>query len=92
MVIYQLIPFCCRTLGNFAGIMAERKNIHHSISSGLDSHDLVELEAAIAAAKMYAERSRCGTTRNVVSDHHHICSCLKRLWFHYMEKYEVPSC
>ena len=48
----------CRTLGNFAGILSERKNIHHSISSSLDSNDLVELEAAIAAAKQYAAQSK----------------------------------
>ena len=47
-----------RTLGNFAGILSERKNIHHSISSSLDSNDLVELEAAIAAAKQYAAQSK----------------------------------
>ncbi len=48
----------CRTLGSFAGILADKKNVHHSISGGLDSHDLVEQEAAISAAVQYAAQSK----------------------------------
>ncbi|XP_071963479.1 integrator complex subunit 7-like [Antedon mediterranea] len=47
-----------RVLGGIAPIIAERKNVHHSIRSGLDSHDKVELEAAIFAANRFAEQSK----------------------------------
>jgi len=49
----------CRTLGSIACIIAERKNVHHSIISSLDSHDNVELEAAIYAASLFAAKSKC---------------------------------
>jgi len=39
-------------------IIAERKNVHHSIISSLDSNDNVELEAAIYAASLFAAKSK----------------------------------
>ncbi|XP_064622387.1 integrator complex subunit 7-like [Lineus longissimus] len=51
-----------RTLGSMACIIPERKNVHHSIMSGLDSHDSVELEAAIVAAKRFAAQSKTFAT------------------------------
>ena len=47
-----------RTLGSTAHVISERKNIHHSIINGLDSHDAVELEAAISAAADFAAVSK----------------------------------
>ncbi|EEC00174.1 integrator complex subunit, putative [Ixodes scapularis] len=41
-----------------AEIVAERKNLHHSIRSSLDSHDAVELDAAIFAAARFAAESK----------------------------------
>ncbi|KAI8497841.1 Integrator complex subunit 7 [Branchiostoma belcheri] len=38
--------------------LSERKNTHHSIRTSLDSHDEVELEAAIFAASCFAAQSR----------------------------------
>lgn len=46
-----------RTLGSVACIISDRKNVHHSILNSLDSHDRVELEAAISAASAFASRS-----------------------------------
>jgi len=48
----------CRTLGSIVCIIAERKNVHHSIINSLDSHDSVELEAAISAASLFAAKSK----------------------------------
>jgi len=48
----------CRTLGSIVCIIAERKNVHHSIINSLDSHDSVELEAAICAASLFAAKSK----------------------------------
>ena len=39
-------------------IISERKSVHHSIRDSLDSHDAVELEAAIYAASKFAAQSR----------------------------------
>ena len=39
-------------------IISERKNIHHSIVVSLDSHDAVEVDAAIYAAEQFSEQSR----------------------------------
>lgn len=39
-------------------IISERKSVHHSIRDGLDSHDAVELDAAIYAASTFAAQSR----------------------------------
>ncbi|XP_060588838.1 integrator complex subunit 7-like isoform X2 [Ruditapes philippinarum] len=47
-----------RTLGNISLIIAERKNIHHSITVSLDSNDAVEVKAAIFAAQKFSEQSR----------------------------------
>lgn len=51
-----------RTLGSIACIVAEKKNVHHSIINSLDSHDKVELEAAITAASSFVARSRSFTS------------------------------
>jgi hypothetical protein len=47
-----------RTLGSVAGIIPERQQVHHSIRRSLDSHDSVEVEAAIYAAKQFAAQSK----------------------------------
>ncbi|XP_048259682.1 integrator complex subunit 7-like [Haliotis rufescens] len=47
-----------RTLGSIAGIISERKNVHHSIKQSLDSHDMVEVEAAMFAADRFAKESK----------------------------------
>ncbi|XP_066599830.1 integrator complex subunit 7 [Prorops nasuta] len=47
-----------RTLGSVAGIIPERQQVHHSIRKSLDSHDSVEVEAAIYAARMFAAQSK----------------------------------
>ncbi|XP_008551700.1 integrator complex subunit 7 [Microplitis demolitor] len=47
-----------RTLGSAAGIIPERQQVHHSIRKSLDSHDSVEVEAAIYAARMFAAQSK----------------------------------
>ena len=39
-------------------IISDRKSVHHSIRDSLDSHDAVELEAAIYAASKFAAQSR----------------------------------
>ena len=45
-------------LGSCACVMAERKNVHHSILTALDSHDDVELKAAVNAASNFAAQSK----------------------------------
>ncbi|KAL9954770.1 hypothetical protein ACROYT_G042345 [Oculina patagonica] len=47
-----------RVLGSIACIVSERKNVHHSIRSSLESHDQVELEAAIFATDRLCAQSR----------------------------------
>ncbi len=47
-----------RTLGAIAVIIPERKQVHHNIRNALDSHDTVELHAAIFAAGRFAARSK----------------------------------
>ncbi|XP_075234505.1 integrator complex subunit 7-like [Lycorma delicatula] len=47
-----------RTLGSMAGIIPERQHVHHSIRRSLDSHDSVEVEAAIQAAMQFAAQSK----------------------------------
>ncbi|XP_058793913.1 integrator complex subunit 7 [Phymastichus coffea] len=47
-----------RTLGSVARIIPERKHVHHSIRKSLDCHDLVQVEAAIYAAQMFAAQSK----------------------------------
>lgn len=45
-------------LGSLASIIPERKNAHHSIRQSLDSHDNVEVEAAIFAAASFSAQSK----------------------------------
>ncbi|XP_059168675.1 integrator complex subunit 7-like [Physella acuta] len=47
-----------RTLGSVASIISEKKNVHHSIILCLDSHNAVEVEAAIFAAEKFSEKSK----------------------------------
>ena len=47
-----------RTLGSVAGIIPERQQVHHSIRRSLESHDTVEVEAAIYAANQFASQSK----------------------------------
>uniref|UniRef100_T1J6J8 Integrator complex subunit 7 n=1 Tax=Strigamia maritima TaxID=126957 RepID=T1J6J8_STRMM len=47
-----------RTLGSIAVIIPEWKNVHHSIRVSLDSHDKVELEAAIFSVGKFAAQSK----------------------------------
>ncbi|XP_050311568.1 integrator complex subunit 7 [Anthonomus grandis grandis] len=47
-----------RTFGAVASIIPERQQIHHSIRGSLDSHDNVEVEAAIYAAMNFAAQSK----------------------------------
>ncbi|XP_067029171.1 integrator complex subunit 7-like isoform X1 [Acropora muricata] len=47
-----------RFLGSIACLVSERKNVHHSIRSSLESHDEVELEAAIFATDKLCSHSR----------------------------------
>lgn len=47
-----------RTLGNIASVIAEKKSIHHSIRNSLDSHDAVEMKAAIYATAKFAAQSK----------------------------------
>lgn len=47
-----------RALGSLSGLIPERKAVHHSIRVALDSHDRVEVSAAIYAASCFAERSK----------------------------------
>nr|XP_061806641.1 integrator complex subunit 7-like isoform X4 [Nerophis lumbriciformis] len=45
-------------LGSLASIIPERKNAHHNIRQSLDSHDNVEVEAAIFAAASFSAQSK----------------------------------
>ncbi|XP_028676160.1 integrator complex subunit 7 [Erpetoichthys calabaricus] len=47
-----------RIVGSMASIIPERKNAHHSIRQSLDSHDNVEIEAAIFAAASFSAQSK----------------------------------
>jgi len=47
-----------RTLGSLSALIPERKPVHHSIRVALDSHDRVEVSAAIYAAACFAKRSK----------------------------------
>ncbi|GFY39151.1 integrator complex subunit 7 [Trichonephila inaurata madagascariensis] len=51
-----------RTLGNIASVISERKSIHHSIRNSLDSHDAVEMKAAICATGKFAAQSKSFAT------------------------------
>lgn len=46
-----------RVYGAIASIVAERKNVHHSIHRGLDSNDQVEVEGAIFAVSSLCQYS-----------------------------------
>ncbi|XP_055586604.1 integrator complex subunit 7 [Uranotaenia lowii] len=48
-----------RTLGAVACVIAEKQQIHHAIRNALDSHDTVEVEAAIYASVQFAAQSKC---------------------------------
>lgn len=50
--------FLIRMLGSLASIIPERKNAHHSIRQSLDSHDNMEVEAAIFAAASFSAQSK----------------------------------
>lgn len=47
-----------RMLGSMASIIPDQKNAHHSIRQSLDSHDNVEVEAAIFAASHFSAQSK----------------------------------
>lgn len=47
-----------RVLGSIALLISERKNVHHSIRMSLDSHDHVEVDAAIFATRQFCAKSR----------------------------------
>ncbi|OWF54349.1 integrator complex subunit 7-like isoform X2 [Mizuhopecten yessoensis] len=46
-----------RTLGSMASVIPERKTVHHTIVTGLDSNDRLEVDAAVFAAKRFAAQS-----------------------------------
>lgn len=47
-----------RTLGAVAGVIPEKQQVHHAIRRALDSHDTVEVEAAIQASVLFAAQSK----------------------------------
>lgn len=47
-----------RTLGAVAGVIPEKQQVHHAIRRALDSHDTVEVEAAIYASVQFAAQSK----------------------------------
>lgn len=47
-----------RTLGAVAGVIPEQEQVHHAIRRSLDSHDRVEVEAAIQASVQFAAQSK----------------------------------
>ncbi|XP_059616371.1 integrator complex subunit 7 [Phlebotomus argentipes] len=47
-----------RTLGAVARIIPEKPQVHHAIRQALDSHDMVEVEAAIYASVQFAAQSK----------------------------------
>lgn len=47
-----------RTLGAVSRIIPEKQQVHHSIRRSLDSHDLLEVEAAIYASRQFAAQSK----------------------------------
>lgn len=62
MVIHSNDPVAraltLRTLGAVAGVIPEKHQVHHAIRRALDSHDMVEVEAAIQASVLFAEKSK----------------------------------
>lgn len=61
-----------RTLGAVAGVIPEKQQVHHAIRRSLDSHDAVEVEAAIQASVQFAAQSKLINTRVVI--------CLRSSW------------
>lgn len=47
-----------RTLGAVARIIPEKEQVHHAIRQSLDSHNSVEVDAAITAAMQFAAQSK----------------------------------
>lgn len=47
-----------RTLGAVAIVIPEKQQVHHAIRGALDSHDTVEVEAAIYASVQFAAQSK----------------------------------
>jgi integrator complex subunit 7 len=62
MVIHSNDPVArsltLRTLGAVACVIPESEQVHHSIRRALDSHDTVEVEAAVFASVQFAEQSK----------------------------------
>lgn len=62
MVIHSNDPIAraltLRTLGAVAGVIPEKQQVHHAIRSALDSHDIIEIEAAIDASVSFAAQSK----------------------------------
>lgn len=62
MVIHSNDPIAraltLRTLGAVAGVIPEKQHVHHAIRRSLDSHDIVEVEAAIHASVLFAAQSK----------------------------------
>lgn len=57
-ILFPLLLHLFRMLGSLASIIPERKNAHHTIRQSLDSHDNVEVEAAIFAAASFSAQSK----------------------------------
>lgn len=47
-----------RTLGSVSCVIPEKEQVHHAIRRALDSHDTVEVEAAIHASVQFAAQSK----------------------------------
>ncbi|CAD7004330.1 integrator complex subunit 7 [Ceratitis capitata] len=62
MVIHSNDPVAraltLRTLGAVSRVIPEKQQVHHAIRRALDSHDTVEVEAAIYASGQFAAQSR----------------------------------
>lgn len=62
MVIHSNDPVAraltLRTLGAVACVIPEKQQVHHAIRNALDSHDTVEVEAAIYASVQFAAQSK----------------------------------
>ncbi|XP_053698173.1 integrator complex subunit 7 isoform X2 [Sabethes cyaneus] len=62
MVIHSNDPVAraitLRTLGSVACVIPEKQQVHHAIRNALDSHDTVEVEAAIYASVQFAAQSK----------------------------------
>lgn len=62
MVIHSNDPIArsltLRILGSVACIIPETQQVHHAIRRALDSHDTVEVEAAIYASSQFAAQSK----------------------------------